>query len=214
MGRKRNSHRPPEKRDLGYRGPAGSTASGQSGSPGRPARGRVLAVAALLLLAVGLVFGPTVRYGFVNYDDNVYVSENPHVARGLTVSDIVWVFTHRHCANWHPLTGLSHLVDCQALRSRRRRAPHHESRAARGYGRRVVPRPLANDRRFLAQALAAAIFAVHPLRVESVAWVAERKDVLSGLCFVLTLGTYVWYVRQRVFLVRATCCSWRSSPWG
>jgi hypothetical protein len=75
----------------------------------------VLAVCGLLLLAVGLVFGQTVHYEFVNFDDNVYVYENPHVSRALGLQGIAWVFTHEHGSNWHPLTGLSHLLDCQAM---------------------------------------------------------------------------------------------------
>ncbi len=72
-----------------------------------------MAVCALILLAVALVFGQTVRHAFVNLDDNDYVYENPQVARGFTAQGIVWAFTHFHSANWHPLTWLSHMSDCQ-----------------------------------------------------------------------------------------------------
>ena len=71
------------------------------------------AVCGLLLLAVGLVFGQTVRHEFVNYDDDAYVYKNVQVARGLTAQGIAWVFSHSHASNWHPLTSMSHMLDCQ-----------------------------------------------------------------------------------------------------
>jgi tetratricopeptide (TPR) repeat protein len=155
----------------------------------------VLGVCGLLLLAVGAVFGQTVRHEFVNMDDGLYVSENPHISRGLTASGIAWVFTHSHVGNWHPLTGLSHMVDCQIYGLQA--GGHHLTNVLLHAATAVVV--------FLIlwqitgatwpSAMAAALFALHPLRVESVAWIAERKDVLSGLCFVLTLGAYVWFVR-------------------
>jgi tetratricopeptide (TPR) repeat protein len=161
-----------------------------------------LAICCLLLLAVGLIFGQTIRHEFVNYDDPAYVYENPHVTHGLTASGIAWVFSHRHGANWHPLTGLSHLMDCQV----------HGLGAGGHHGTNVLLHAVTAIALFLVlwrmtggfwpSALVAAVFAVHPLRAESVAWVAERKDVLSGFCFVLTLGTYVWYVRSAFSLKR------------
>ena len=162
----------------------------------------VLAVCGLLLLAVGLVFGQTVHYEFVNFDDNVYVYENPHVSRALGLQGIAWVFTHEHGSNWHPLTGLSHLLDCQVYRLNA--GGHHLTNvllhAATAVLLFLVLQRMTGG--FWPSALVAVIFAAHPLHVESVAWVSERKDVLSGLCFVLTLGAYVGYVRQRFSLVR------------
>ncbi len=128
MGQKRNSHRTPGSRDLRHPGPAGSRPDDQVAVPGGPAHrndtfslpesarrspGQVLAVCGLLVLAVGLVFGQSVRHEFLNFDDHEYVYANPQVSRGLTVRGVAWVFTHKHGANWHPLTGLSHLLDCQ-----------------------------------------------------------------------------------------------------
>ncbi len=156
---------------------------------------QVLAVCGLLLLAVGFVFGQTVRYEFVNMDDSVYVYENPMISRGLTVSGIAWVFTHSHAGNWHPVTGLSHILDCQfyGLDAGRHHLTNVLLHAATAILLFLVLWRMTGG--LWASALVAALFAVHPLRVESVAWVAEQKDVLSGLFFMLTLGTYLWYVR-------------------
>ena len=152
------------------------------------------AVCGFLLLAVGLVFGQTVRHEFVNFDDDLYVYENPPIARGLTAPGIVWVFTHSHGANWHPVTGLSHLLDCQVYGLNA--GGHHLTNvllhAATAILLFLVLWRMTGG--FWASTLVAALFAVHPLRVESVAWVTERKDILSGLFFTLTLGAYVWYV--------------------
>ena len=144
---------------------------------------------------VGLVFGQTVRHEFVNFDDDRYVYENPQIAHGLTVRGTTWVFTHIHSANWHPLTGLSHMLDCQMYGLN---AGGHHLTNVLLHAATAVLLFLVLQQMTAAlwpSALVAALFAVHPLRVESVAWIAERKDVLSGLCFVLTLWAYVWYVR-------------------
>ncbi len=210
MGRKRNSRRTLSSRDPRQHGQAGSRSAGQGTVPGVAIRrdnfsslpqserrnlGKVLAICGLLLLAVGLVFGQTVGYDFVNYDDDVYVYKNPQIAHGLTFSGITWVFTHSHGANWHPLTGLSHMVDCQldGLHAGGHHLTNVLLHAATAIVLFLVLRRMTGG--FWPSALVAALFAVHPLRVESVAWISERKDVLSGLFFVLTLGAYVRYVR-------------------
>jgi len=154
-------------------------------------------VAAFLVVAVFVVFGRTLGHDFVNYDDHEYVTENVHVARGLDGDCFQWAFTSRQCSNWHPITWLSHALDCQLFGL----SPwgHHLTNvllhAATSVLLFMVLRRMTGD--FWPSALVAAVFAIHPLRVESVAWIAERKDVLSGLFFVLTLGTYERYVRRR-----------------
>jgi tetratricopeptide (TPR) repeat protein len=149
-----------------------------------------------LLLAVGLIFGQTGRYEFVNFDDGGYVAENPYISGGLTVRGITWVFTHSHEGNWHPLTGLTHMLDCQLYGLNP--GAHHLTNvllhAATAVLLFLVLWQMTNG--FWPSALVAALFAVHPLRVESVAWASERKDVLSALFFVLTLGAYVRYARS------------------
>ncbi len=217
MGRRRNSHRPPSNRDVRHRDRAASKADEQAVVHPGPSRrnegltacepgGRngylVLVVCGLLFLAVGLVFAQTVRHEFLNLDDNVYVCENPHVVGGLTAQGISWVFTHEHGGNWHPLTSLSQMFDCQLYGLNA--GGHHLTNvllhAATAILLLLVLWRMTGD--FWPAALVAAIFAVHPLRVESVAWVTERKDVLSGLFFMLTLAAYVHYVRRPFSLGR------------
>ncbi len=165
--------------------------------PPRTTRRTAVAVCCLLGLAVAVVFGQTVGHEFINYDDNVYVYDNPQVARGLTAEAVAWSFTSFHAANWHPLTWLSHALDCQ-LYGTGHPGLHHLTN--------VVLHAAVAILLFLVlwrmtgglwpSAFVAAVFAVHPLRVESVAWVAERKDLLSGLFFMLTLAAYLHYVRR------------------
>ncbi len=141
------------------------------------------------------VFGQTLHHQFINFDDNQYVYENPVVARGLTFNGIIWAFSF-HAANWHPLTWLSHELDCQLYGL----IPggHHLTNVLLHTGTVIllflVLRQMTGA--LWRSAFVAAVFAVHPLRVESVAWVAERKDVLSGLFFMLTIGAYVFYARR------------------
>ena len=148
------------------------------------------------------VFGQTLGYDFINYDDNLYVYENPNVVSGLTRPAILWAFTHAHAGNWHPLTSLSHMLDCQLFGLNA--GGHHFTN--------VLLHTLAVVLLFLflqqvtgapwRSAFVAAVFAVHPLRVESVAWIAERKDVLSAVFFMLTLLAYARYVSGERSLLR------------
>jgi tetratricopeptide (TPR) repeat protein len=149
-----------------------------------------------------LVFGQTTAYQFVNFDDGCYVYDNPQISGGFSARGIAWVFTHEHGANWHPLTGLSHIVDCQIYGLN---AGGHHLTNVLLHAATVVTLFLVLWRMtggFWPSALVAALFAVHPLRVESVAWISERKDVLSGLLFVLSLAAYVRYVRSPFSLGR------------
>ena len=154
-------------------------------------------VCLLLAAVVWCVFGPTLGHDFVNYDDPSYVYETSMVSRGLTSDGIRWAFTHSHARNWHPLTTLSHMLDCQLFGMRA--GGHHFVNVllhtAAVLLLFLVLRQMTGEWR--RSAFVAALFAIHPLRVESVAWVAERKDVLSGVFFMLTLAAYVRYVRHR-----------------
>ena len=148
------------------------------------------------MLAVALVFGQTAGHGFIDCDDHLYVYENPEVSGGLTFHGIAWAFTERHASNWHPLTWISHMLDCQLFGLKA--GGHHLTSAALHAAVAVLLflALLRMTSRIWPSAFAAALFAIHPLRVESVAWVAERKDVLSGLFFMLTLLAYVRYTRR------------------
>src|ERR1700681_1882207 len=161
-----------------------------------------LGVCVFLIAITWLVFGQTLGHEFVNFDDHVYVYENPVVTGGLTLPGIIWAFPHSHARNWHPLTTISHMLDCQLFGLNA--GGHHFTN--------VLLHTIAVVLLFLVirqmtggpsrtgsvwrSAFVAALFAIHSLHVESVAWISERKDVLSGVFFMLTLGAYVRYARQ------------------
>jgi tetratricopeptide (TPR) repeat protein len=166
-------------------------------SPHSPApRATILGVSIFLMAITWLVFGQTLRHPSINFDDQEYVFENPKINTGLTSTGVFWAFTHSHAENWHPLTSISHMLDCQLFGLEA--GWHHFTN--------VLLHTIAVVLLFLVfremtgalwrSAFVAAVFAIHPLRVESVAWIAERKDVLSGVFFMLTLGAYVRYVRE------------------
>ena len=142
---------------------------------------RSAAVCGFLLLATALVFGETARFDFVNFDDDAYVYENPQVAKGTTAEGLTWAFTQVHAGNWHPLTWLSHMLDCR-LYGLERPGGHHLTNVLL-HAATAVLLFLAIKKmsgRTWPSAVVAALFAIHPLHVESVAWVAERKDVLGA----------------------------------
>ncbi|HEU5396014.1 MAG TPA: hypothetical protein VFV81_02525, partial [Verrucomicrobiae bacterium] len=149
-----------------------------------------------LMALVAAVFGQTLNFDFVNFDDGVYVYGSSAVKSGLTWHSMVWAFTHFHAMFWQPLTTLSLMLDYQwhGLRAGGFHLGNVLLHAATVVALFLFLRDVT--RQPWASAAAAAIFAVHPLRAESVAWVTERKDVLSGLFFVLTLWAYARYARR------------------
>jgi len=161
-----------------------------------PGRWAAAAVCVLLGTAVWLVFGQTLGFDFVNYDNGIYIYENPNITAGLSLKGIIWAFTHVHVDEWWPLNSISHMLDCEIFGLFA--GGHHLTNVLLHTATVIllflVLRNMTGA--FWRSAFVAAIFAIHPLRVESVAWVTERKDVLSGLFFVLTLGAYVRYVRR------------------
>ena len=153
-------------------------------------------VICLALVAITwAVFGQTLTHDFVNFDDHVYVYENPLVIRGLSTEGIAAAFTQTHARNWHPLTTLSHMLDCQ-LYGLNARGHHLTNLLLHTISVLLLFLLLKQMTDGLWQsAFVAALFAIHPLHVESVAWVAERKDVLSAMFFMLTLVAYARYTR-------------------
>jgi tetratricopeptide (TPR) repeat protein len=150
----------------------------------------------LFLVAISLViFGQTTDHDFVNFDDDLYVYNTPAIQSGLTLKGITAAFINPHARNWHPLTTLSHMLDCQL----------YGLKAGGHHATNVILHTIAVLLLFWVlrqmtdaiwkSAIVAALFAVHPLHVESVAWVSERKDVLSAVFFFLMLGAYSRYAR-------------------
>ena len=172
--------------------------AGSSRSPSSAPLGpwRTAAFCLLLALVTLAVYGSFAGFEFVNWDDTIYVTENLHVRSGLTVESVRWALTATDCFNWHPLTWLSHILDVELFGL----APAGHHRTSLGLH---VLSTLLLFLTFLRMtgaawrsAFVAALFALHPLHVESVAWIAERKDVLSALCFVGALYLYARYTER------------------
>jgi protein O-mannosyl-transferase len=168
--------------------------------PGLPATGfrdrtRTIVIY-LFLAAISLVvFGQTIRYNFVNFDDDLYVYNAPAIQAGLTGQGIALAFTSQHARNWHPLATLSHMLDCQLYGLKP--GGHHATNVILHIIAVLLLFRVLQEMTGAVwkSAIVAALFAVHPLHVESVAWVSERKDVLSAVFFLLMLGAYVRYAR-------------------
>jgi tetratricopeptide (TPR) repeat protein len=155
-----------------------------------------LAIGLALLVAVFLVYAQAGTFDFTSYDDNLYVTENPHVQAGLALDSIKWAMTAVVAGNWMPVTLLSHMLDCQLFHLQS--GMHHLTNVFLHFLSTLllfVVLKRATGARW-PSAFVAAIFALHPLHVESVAWVAERKDVLSAFFFFLALYAYVRYSEQ------------------
>jgi tetratricopeptide (TPR) repeat protein len=148
-------------------------------------------------LAAGtlLVYWPVTHYDFVNYDDTDFVTANPHVQAGLTIEGFKWVWQNEVARNWHPVTMLTHMLDCQLFGLNAGR--HHLVNLLFHVANTLLLFHLLKlmTGAVWRSAFVAALFAWHPLHVESVAWIAERKDVLSTLFWFLTLWAYVRYAR-------------------
>lgn len=163
---------------------------------GKSQKLHILLICLGLILATAIAFEPVRHNDFVSYDDAMYVTENPRVNQGLSLESLRWAFTTTHASNWHPLTWLSHMLDCEL------------------FGLNPLWHHLVNLLFHTANTLllfwiltkltgavwpsafVAAAFALHPLHVESVAWVAERKDVLSTFFWMLTIIAYIRYTQR------------------
>ena len=161
--------------------------------------GSSLIISLLLFVATLILYLPAFSNGFVNYDDPAYVTSNAHVLQGLSWSNLRWALTATVEANWHPLTWISHMADVQFFGTNPR---GHHAVSVLMHGLNVVLLFLVLKRATgyrLRSALVAGLFAVHPLNVECVAWVAERKSLLSMFFLLLTMGAYGWYASKRSF---------------
>ena len=153
-------------------------------------------ISLFLIVITFAVFWQVNRHEFVNYDDNVYILENHHVQAGLTVKGVGWAFTSFYASNWHPLTWLSHMLDCELFGLNPKW--HHLTNLIFHLANTVLLFLLLNRMTgaLWKSAFVGILFALHPLHVESVAWVAERKDVLSTFFWMLTLWAYIRYFEQ------------------
>jgi tetratricopeptide (TPR) repeat protein len=167
-----------------------------------------LAVCALLVIITFAVFGKTLGHGFVYYDDDKYVCDNVHVNQGFTPHGIAWAFTTSYQAYWHPLTWFSHMLDCQlwGLRASGHHLTNVLLHAANAVLLFLVLRRMTGanpgnsskgEEIMWCSAFVATVFVVHPLDVESVAWVASRKNLLSTFFWLLTMWAYVRYVQRK-----------------
>ncbi len=167
--------------------------------PDLPATGNAVRrafVSLFLAVLVVAVYAQVANFDFVNFDDPRYVTENPNVKAGLTANGVVWAFSAIYAGNWHPLTWLSHMTDVHLFGLNA--GAHHSVNLVLHAANAVLLFLLLSSMTgaLWRPAFCAALFAVHPLHVESVAWVAERKDVLCGFFWMLTMTAYVGYVRR------------------
>jgi len=168
------------------------TRSGRFQSPGP----RALLLGLLLMMVSLALYQPVTRHPFVNYDDDRYVSDNDHVRNGLSWDSVKWAFTSYDESNWHPVTWLSHMLDCQIF-GLNPAGPHFVNAVLHAMNVVLLFWVLYSATGFVWRSfMAAVLFCLHPINVESVAWVAERKNLLSLLFFLLALGAYRGYASK------------------
>ncbi|MFH1481458.1 MAG: hypothetical protein ABIG67_09325, partial [Pseudomonadota bacterium] len=155
-----------------------------------------LLIILVLMIGTFVIYWQVHTHGFVDYDDHDYIIENPHVRAGLTMEGLIWASTSRHAANWHPLTWLSHMLDCELYGLDPK--GHHLSNLFFHMANTLLLFFLltAMTGARYQSAFVVGLFALHPLHVESVAWVAERKDLLSTFFGFLTVWSYTRHVKR------------------
>ncbi len=169
-------------------------------------------ISTALVAATLVAYEPIRHNGFVSYDDTAYITENPKVTGGITQESVIWAFTNSHMGNWHPLTMLSHMLDCEIF-GLNPLGHHFISVLFHIFNALLIFWILtATTGAMWPSAFVAAVFALHPLQVDSVAWAAERKTVLSGFFWFLTIAVYIWYTKRPcigryilLFIVYALC---------
>src|ERR1051326_8991928 len=172
--------------------------------------GLARAIGVALAIAVVVIYAQVRTHDFINFDDPDYVVTNPNVSTGLTAANVAWAFTHYHASNWHPLTWISHMLDVSlfGLDGGKHALVSVVWHAVNSVLLFFVLRRAT--RRTWPSAVVAALFALHPLHVESVAWISERKDVLSAFFFLLALW---FYLGRRLWLTFAAfACALMAKP--
>ncbi len=160
---------------------------------------RAVLTVMVLILGTVLLYWPVHSFDFINWDDGLYVLNNEHINHGFSWLGLRWCFQIGYAGYWHPLTWISHMVDCE-LFGLHPGPPHMENVLLHAVNSALLFLVLKRlTHTFWRSAMVAALFAWHPLRVESVAWIAERKDVLSALFWMLALWSYVLYVEKLSF---------------
>jgi hypothetical protein len=156
-------------------------------------------ISAGLVLVTFIAYEPILHSSFVLFDDPTYVTENPNVTGGITQQSVIWAFTKSYASNWHPLTWLSHMLDCEIYGLKP--LGHHVTNLLLHIVNSLLLFWLFQKMTgaIWKSAFVAAAFALHPIHVESVAWISERKDVLSALFWMLTILAYIYYVRKPNF---------------
>jgi protein O-mannosyl-transferase len=169
----------------------GSQSRTQSGA--RPQAHHAILFALLIVIVTVAVYSPVNRFDFADVDDAAYIAHNPHIRYGLNWDGVKWAFTEYYSSNWHPLTWLSHGLDCQLYRLNAGR--HHDVNVMlHGLDAVLLYWVLLSATGYIGRsAMVALLFALHPINVESVVWIAERKNVLSMLFLLLALGAYRWF---------------------
>jgi len=151
----------------------------------------------LLAILILIPYYQVKNFGFISLDDGLYVSKNMHVQNGIKISEIKWAFLNFDSSNWHPITWLSHMFDCE-LYGLNPSGHHWTNLLIHIANSLLLFFILFHMTGFYWRSfLVAILFAIHPLHVESVVWISERKDVLSTLFFMLTLGAYYGFVKKK-----------------
>ncbi|MGC2109371.1 MAG: tetratricopeptide repeat protein [Candidatus Korobacteraceae bacterium] len=159
-------------------------------------RRQTLLLALILVVATVALYSRVNQFPFVNYDDGDYVTNNLHIQNGLDWDTVHWAFTTYAAANWHPVTWLSHALDCQ-LFDLNPGGPHDVNLLLHVINALLLFLVLQRATGFVGRSfMVAALFALHPINVESVVWISERKNLLSMLFFLLALGAYRWYASK------------------
>ena len=212
MGKKSRQRKFEAKRPPGA--PAGKTAAI---APATHKPWQIAAVCIVLVAATVFCFRGARSNGFLDYDDDHYVVQNRQVQQGVTAQSVAWAFTTFHSANWHPLTWISHMVDWK-LYGKNPSGHHMTSVCWHAANAVLLFLLLLYMTGFIwRSAMVAFLFALHPAHVESVAWIAERKDVLCAFFFFATLLAYAWYVRRPswkryLWVVCGFACALLSKP--